>query len=98
MYNQNTPPPFMQNKPDNYLVWAILTTVLCCLPFGIVAIVYSSKVDGLWNSGNQTAAYDYSQKAKKWSIAAAIAGVVGIVLSFLFGLGSFMFSDALMAM
>ncbi len=97
MYNQNVPPPPMQNKPDNYLVLAILTTVLCCLPFGIVAIVYSSKVDGLWNSGNHVAACDYSQKAKKWSIIAVIVGAVGIVLSFLFGLGSFMFSDALMA-
>ena len=96
MYNQNFPPT-MQNKPDNYLVWAILTTVLCCLPFGIVAIVYSSKVDGLWNTGNYNAAYDYSQKAKKWSIISAICGVVCIILSAIFGLGSFMFSDYLMA-
>ncbi len=32
-------------KPDNFLVWAILSTVLCCLPLGIVAIVYANKVD-----------------------------------------------------
>jgi hypothetical protein len=25
--------------PDNNLVWAILSTVFCCLPLGIVAIV-----------------------------------------------------------
>ncbi|MGB4290272.1 MAG: CD225/dispanin family protein, partial [Dethiobacteria bacterium] len=24
---------------DDYLVWAILATIFCCLPFGIVAIV-----------------------------------------------------------
>ena len=29
-------------KPDNNLVWAILCTLLCCLPFGIVSIVYAS--------------------------------------------------------
>ncbi|WP_197513887.1 CD225/dispanin family protein, partial [Mycobacterium sp. 1165178.9] len=38
-------------EPDNYLVWAILCTVLCCLPFGIVSIVYSNKVSGLWAQG-----------------------------------------------
>lgn len=26
-------------KPDNYLVWSILCTVLCCIPFGVAAIV-----------------------------------------------------------
>ena len=43
-------------KPDNNLVWGILATVLCCLPFGIVSIVKASKVDGLWNSGQFAAA------------------------------------------
>ena len=40
-------------KPDNYLVWAILSTVFCCLPLGIVAIVKASKVDALWAQGLQ---------------------------------------------
>ena len=39
--NQNRP-----LKPESYLVWAILSTVCCCLPFGVVSIVYASKVDG----------------------------------------------------
>ena len=28
-------------KPPNYLIQAILVTLCCCLPFGIVAIVYA---------------------------------------------------------
>lgn len=32
-------------KPDNFLPWAIISTILCCLPFGIVAIVYATQVD-----------------------------------------------------
>ncbi len=71
--NQIKPP-----KPDNYLVWAILTTVLCCLPFGIVSIVNSSKVDGLYASGNYDEALAKSKEAKKWAIVAAAVG--GIVL------------------
>jgi hypothetical protein len=30
----------------NYLVFAILATVLCCLPTGIAAIVYAAQVNG----------------------------------------------------
>lgn len=47
-----------RRKPDNCLVWAILTTVLCCLPFGIVSIVYASKVDSEWALGHYDEAED----------------------------------------
>ena len=70
-YNQN-----MMPKPDNYLVWAILSTICCCLPFGIVAIVYSSKVNALYAGGKYELACDASNKAKNWTIAAACTGLV----------------------
>ena len=63
-------------KPDNYLVWAILSTILCCLPLGIVSIVYSAKVDGLWEQGAYEAAQDASRKAKTFAMIAAISGFV----------------------
>ncbi len=80
MNNQNLPPYPPQIPPSNNLVWAILTTIFCCLPFGIVAIVYAAKVDGLWAAGDYGAAYEASRKAKNWSvIAAAVGGLVIIV-------------------
>ncbi len=60
-----------RQRPDNYLVWAILSTVLCCIPFGIVAIVKSTKVDTLWNDGRYDEAVQSAQDAKKWAIIAA---------------------------
>lgn len=51
-------------KPDNWLVWSILSTVLCCLPLGIVAIVYSSKVDGLWLAGHRDEARAAASQAR----------------------------------
>lgn len=63
-------------KPDNYLVFAIITTVLCCLPLGIVSIIHSTKVDNLWNSGRHAEAKAASNQAKQFAIYAAIAGVV----------------------
>ncbi|OBA64362.1 hypothetical protein A5647_02415 [Mycobacterium sp. 1100029.7] len=65
-----------QQEPDNYLVWAILCTVLCCLPFGIVSLVYSNKVSGLWAQGRVAEAQEASSNAKKWAIIGAIAGAV----------------------
>lgn len=77
-------------KPDNYLVWAILSTLLCCLPAGIVSIVYSSKVDGLYNSGQLLEAQQASENAKRWAIIAVIAGlVVGALWGVLVALGGF---------
>src|SRR5262249_37525371 len=65
-----------QQEPNNYLVWAILCTVLCCLPFGIVSLVYSTKVSGLWSQGRYAEAQAAADSAKKWVIIGAIAGAV----------------------
>lgn len=70
-----------QPQPDNYLVWAILSTVMCCLPAGIVSIVYSSKVSGLWAQGRYGEAQAASANAKKWAIISAIVGAVVAVIS-----------------
>ncbi len=68
-----------QNIP-NYLWQSIVVTVLCCLPLGIPAIVYASKVNNALMQGNQTAAKQASESAKMWCIISLVAGVVGIGL------------------
>lgn len=72
-------------KPDSFLVWSILTTVLCCLPLGIVAIVYSTKVDPLWDKGQYTEAAEAAKSAKTFCILSLVFGIVGIVGAFLMG-------------
>ena len=81
----NTQPPFQQPnnqqmppQPDNYLVWAILVTVLCCLPLGVASIIYSVKVGSLYAQGDYNGAVDASQKAKKFAM---IGGIGGLILS-----------------
>jgi hypothetical protein len=66
--------------PQNYLVFSILTTVLCCLPLGIASIVFSSQVNSKWNAGDQAGAVESARKAKQFAIWSAIAGVVFSVL------------------
>ncbi|PCE64890.1 CD225/dispanin family protein [Sediminicola luteus] len=55
-------------KPDNHLALSIICTICCCTPLGIVALVYSSKVDSAYFRGEHQEALDYSKKAKNWSI------------------------------
>jgi predicted secreted protein len=71
-------------KPNNYLVWSILSTLFCCLPLGIASIVFAAQVDGKYNSGDYAGAVESSNKAKKFAMWAAIAGVVVTVLYLLF--------------
>ena len=51
-------------RPSTYLVLSILVTIFCCLPFGIVGIVYASKVDSSWYAGRADEACAYSRKAR----------------------------------
>ena len=67
-------------KPTTNLVWAILTTILCCLPFGIVSIVYAAKVDSLYYTGHFIEAKDASRKAGIWAIVSASCGVLFLIL------------------
>ena len=54
------------NVPD-YLVPAILTTIFCCVPFGIVSIVYAAKVNGQIAQGDVEGAKRSSEQAKLWA-------------------------------
>tara|TARA_R110000787_G_scaffold140982_3_gene254512 strand:+ start:504 stop:773 length:270 start_codon:yes stop_codon:yes gene_type:complete len=71
-------------RPQNYLVFAILTTILCCLPTGIVSIVYAAKVNTLYADGKFNEADAASKSAKTWAIVSAVIGGLGILLYFLF--------------
>lgn len=70
-----------QMRPiSNNMVWAILSTLFCCLPLGIVSIIHAAKVDGLVAAGNYAAAQEAADKAKSWAIWAAGAFVVLLIL------------------
>lgn len=76
-------PNSLGNPPDNNLVWAILCTVLCCLPLGIVAIIKSTKVKELWALGDQEGAIKAAADAKKYAIWGAGVGLIFVVLYFI---------------
>lgn len=73
------------SKPSNYLALAIITTVLCCIPAGVVSIVYATKVDNLWNEGKYAEAQNASNNARTWAFVSLGLGVVGGIIGFMIG-------------
>ena len=62
-------PPSRSQMPHvpNYLVQAILVTIFCCLPAGVVSIVYAAQVNGKLAAGDLAGAQQYSSNAKTWA-------------------------------
>ena len=71
---------YSTDKPDNNMIWGILCTVFCCIPFGVYSIILASKVNGLYNSGNYEEAQKMANEAKKWAIIGAAVGLVSFIL------------------
>jgi hypothetical protein len=84
-------PPTAESTPGlrphvpNYLVQAILVTLCCCLPFGIVAIVYAAQVNSKLDSGDIAGATAASNNAKLWCWIGFGAGAVAILVYLLLG-------------
>lgn len=80
------PPPVGSSREyiPNHLVWAILSTLFCCLPFGIVSIVYAAQVDGKRAAGDITGAHEASGKAKFWAMLSAGLALIPITLYLVF--------------
>ena len=66
----------------NNLVWAILTTLFCCLPTGIVAIVYAAQVDSKVGAGDVAGARQSARNAATWSWVSLGLGLLFILLYF----------------
>lgn len=70
----------------NHLVWAILATICCCLPTGIVSIIYAAQVDGKVSAGDFAGARQASDNAKLWAWVSLGLGLVGGAAYFGLGL------------
>ena len=80
------PPPVGGSREyiPNHLVRSILSTLFCCLPLGIVSIVYASQVDGKRAAGDIAGAREASGKAKFWAMLSAGLALVPITLYLIF--------------
>jgi hypothetical protein len=75
-------------KPKNWLVESILTTLFCCLPFGIAGIIFAAQVNSKYVAGDYEGALIASNNAAKWTKIGFFIGLAGVILYVvLFALG-----------
>lgn len=88
----STPPPPIYVSPDPYvpdmpqqehrpmpptfMVWSILSAILCCMPAGVVAIIFSAMVSSKYYARDFEGARKASRRAEIWIIASIVLGVV----------------------
>jgi hypothetical protein len=85
MSNEWTSPPASGAPASvpNYLIPAIIS-LFCCLPLGIVGVIFAAQVNGKVAAGDMSGALDSSKKAKMFSYIAIGLGVAGWVCYLLF--------------
>ena len=72
-----TQPADPGTKPDNHLVWSIITILFCCMPLGVYALILGNDVNNLWNAGRYAEARDKADKSKKMNLIGLIIGGIG---------------------
>ena len=85
-YNQQNQGYYQQNnfngmpqKPVNwvpYLILSIISTFCCCLPFGVVGIVFSAKINSAMLAGNLEEAQNNAKMARIWIIVSFAIGLL----------------------
>jgi hypothetical protein len=62
------PSEVMTEPINSHLVDAILITICCLTPFGIVGIVFAAMCKNQISAGNYTLAREYSEKSHLWNM------------------------------
>lgn len=70
------PSPDSQPMPSTYLGWNIAATILCCIPAGIIGIVFSAMVRGKYDQGDYAGAVKASSRASLWFIISIVVGII----------------------
>lgn len=79
-YQQSMEHPKRPPMPRNYLLWSVLTTILCCFAAGIVALVFSTQVTSRYYRGDYAGAEQASRNAQIWIIASIVLSVISNTL------------------
>ncbi|MHB9109291.1 MAG: CD225/dispanin family protein [Armatimonadota bacterium] len=81
---QAPPPPYGAGggpQIQNYMVWSVITTVCCCLPLGIFAIIKSSEVNTKLSAGDYAAAQSASDLTRTLNLVGMIGGGILTVIA-----------------
>jgi uncharacterized membrane protein YvbJ len=66
----------INQKIESHLVKAIISTICCCMPFGIAAIIFAAQVDSKLRTNDYEGALESSKKANLWGNMAIAIGIL----------------------
>lgn len=72
--------PSARSGPNTWLVPAIIATLCCFAPTGVVAVFYASRVGVLWERGEFAAARNAARLAKLWVVVSIVLWAVALVI------------------
>lgn len=87
-YTPPPPPHYAPGAPvPSYLLQSILVTLCCCLPIGIVAIVFAAQVGSRQAAGDYAGALQASRNARRFCwIGFALGILINVVAGLFYGL------------
>lgn len=66
--------------PKTYLVWAVVSMVLCCFIPGLIAVIFSTSVSSKYYACDYEGARRASEVTQYWIIASIVLGLVSATL------------------
>jgi hypothetical protein len=88
-----TPPPppigAAGTIPNNLvlsIVAAVVSFFFCCLPHGLVSVIFATQVNKKASMGDIAGATQAAKNAKTWAIVSIVVSVLWLVISFAFGI------------
>ena len=92
-----TPPSINpQQKSNNYMLWAILSALFCCLATGATATYYAYKGETLEREGKMQDSIEAMKNASKWTFISLGIGVLGYIFFAVFGPSGYLFFQILL--
>lgn len=70
---------------SSHLLFAMITTLFCCLPLGMVSLLYASQVQPRVARGDYLGAQMASQRARAWAVLSFFVGLLTMLLPALRG-------------
>jgi hypothetical protein len=71
--------------PATHLVWAILVCLFCCMPFGIIAVVYAAMAQANIESKDYRAAARNADRAMPWILLGMLLSAIALFAILFFG-------------
>ncbi|MDX1658848.1 MAG: CD225/dispanin family protein [Nitriliruptorales bacterium] len=67
------------SPPSTWLWQSIVATLFCCLPLGIVGIVFAAQAQSAVSAGNYAEAREKADKARTWTLVSVGVGLVAVL-------------------